>query len=201
MDRDRTAGKACRQHGVYRLRARRGLRISASRRALRKLAAAARCHLDCSDVRACRDDWRHLSRVGSQYSGRDRPCRACWPRRQERHPYRRIRQTGGGARKDTIRGRGVGCPDEAAPNSHDFFRLHSGRAPAGGRARCRGRDASIAWDRGFRRHARGDFLWTCVYANLLCPRSLAFVASATTHKLGRRKASTARPCGTLIDRS
>ena len=94
MDRDRAAGKARRQHRDPGLRPGGAVRVPAAGRALRELAAAARGHPDRADVHSGGDDRRQYPRARPQHPGRDRPGRAGRPRRQERHPDRRVRQAG-----------------------------------------------------------------------------------------------------------
>ena len=114
MDRDRLAGEGRRQYRHRGFQSCRRVRVPAARRAVRERVASARGDPDRADVPVCGNQRRVAARHGQQHPhpdrlrGVDRPCR------EERHPDRRVRQAGGGARRRPLRcgragGAGPGC--------------------------------------------------------------------------------------------
>ena len=103
---------ADRQHGDLHLRPVGAVRLPGARRAIRKLDPALRHRADRAARRARRADRRQPARPRQQHPGPDRPHRADRPRGQERHPDRRIRAAGAGARRcrrSRRRSRPAGC--------------------------------------------------------------------------------------------
>ena len=167
VDRPRVPATAARHADAPRLRRRRALCLPGSRRAIRKLEAAAGHRPDLADVPARLRHRPARARHADRHPGADRLRRSRRPRGQERDPDRRVRAPEGGGRRRCRRRRRARRPHAPAPDPDDLARVRSRRRPARGRDRRRRRDAAIARHGGAVRNAGRDLLRPALHARLL----------------------------------
>ncbi len=168
VDRPRLSAEDGGRHGHSHLRGVRVLRLSRARGAIRELEPAARRGAHRADVPAGRGHGPALPHHERRHPRADRLRRARRPRRQERHPHRRVRQAGAGRRRKRARGGGAGGAHPVPPDPDDVLRLYPRRHSAGDGNRRGLGDAPVSRHHRVLRHARGDPVRPHLHAELLC---------------------------------